>query len=104
MVMFLVFVQIPETPCRSAGNPVSTKGQPCAHFAFPHVFWLCAARVTEEELFSTDPTGWLPARMLMTSIWGSHRFPVALIKSRLIKTFAIHPELKLFFFLLFISK
>lgn len=51
--------------------------------------------VTEKQLFSTGPTGWLSARLLMTSIWGSHRFPVALIKSRLIKTFAIHPVLTL---------
>lgn len=52
--------------------------------------------VTEKkQLFSTGPVGWLSARLLMTSIWGNHRFPVALIKSRLIKTFAIHPVLTL---------
>lgn len=51
--------------------------------------------VTEKQLFSTGPMGWLSARLLMTSIWGNHRFPVALIKSRLIKTFAIHPVLSL---------
>lgn len=58
--------------------------------------------MTEKQLFSTGPMGWLSARLLMTSIWGNHRFPVALIKSRLIKMFAIHPALTLqvvFFFL-----
>lgn len=49
--------------------------------------------VMEKQLFSTGPVGRLSPRLLMTSIWGNHRFPVALIKSRLIKTFAIHPML-----------
>lgn len=52
--------------------------------------------MTEKQLFSTGPAGWLSARLLMTSIWGNHRFPVALIKSRLIKMFEIHPVLTFF--------
>lgn len=59
--------------------------------------------MTEKQLFSTGPTGCLSSRLLMTSIWCNHRFPVALIKSRLIKTFAIRPALTLqaVFFTLF---
>lgn len=57
--------------------------------------------VTEKQFFSTSLVGHLPAHLLMASIWGSHWFPVALIKSRLIKTFAIHPLLTLVFIALF---
>jgi len=69
--------------------------QACTHLQFHIPSAPRLQHVMEKQLFSTGPTRWLSARLLMTSIWGSHRFPVAPIKGRLIKMFAIHPVLTL---------
>lgn len=83
----------------NAQKQAHVEGQTARRYTYTHISAFTAGPrlrcVTEKQLFSTGPTGWLSARLLMTSIWGNHRFPVALIKSRLIKTFAIHPVLTL---------
>lgn len=83
--MLMLFFTQQEAEHRSASMHTLTISHSCGS---------CVS-ACEKQLFSTGPTGGLSARLLMMSIWRCHWFPVTLIKSRLIKTFAINPMLTL---------